>query len=224
VLKTLTIALVMDIPATAKKAGEKVLANARGLDLSRAKAADAYWAKTDFTYADFYHADLSAASFRNSVLQGAQFRQANLSGAVLAGADCKDANFKLADLSGVDFSDADLRKANFEGATIHGTNFAGAKIRGTILTGIDAADNPGANVHISEAGDGSKTMKVSEWLNQSRPKRIKRWKAHQHQPQRVPARWPKLPFRWSGSKINCSITTRRPAVTNACSSDSRKPL
>ncbi len=168
VLKTLTIALVMDIPATAKKAGEKVLANARGLDLSRAKAADAYWAKTDFTYADFYHADLSAASFRNSVLQGAQFRQANLSGAVLAGADCKDANFKLADLSGVDFSDADLRKANFEVATIHGTNFAGAKIRGTILTGIDAADNPGANVHISEAGDGSKTMKVSEWLNQSR--------------------------------------------------------
>src|SRR5207248_636253 len=65
VLKTLTIALVMHKPSP-KDSDKKPLADVHELDLSKAKAKDAYWARADFSYSDFYFADLSQASFRNS--------------------------------------------------------------------------------------------------------------------------------------------------------------
>jgi len=135
----------------------RVYADVTGLDLSGARAADAYWAKADFTYSDFYRADLSRASFRDSILESAQFREARLLGAVFVNTDCNGANFKLADLRGADLSGARLSK----------TNFDGAKVRDCTITGAEFFDNPEAIVDVSESGDGSSTLKVSEWLGQN---------------------------------------------------------
>ena len=76
VLKALTIALGLH-------ADELEHADFRELDLSGAKAKDAYWARIDFRYADFYRADLTDASLRKALLDGAQFRQTILANAVL---------------------------------------------------------------------------------------------------------------------------------------------
>src|SRR5882762_8693337 len=140
VLKTLTIALVLDqrLEDDPKKPGEsRTVADARELDLSGAQANEAYWAKVDFTYADLYRAKLAGASFRGSVLRGTQFREAELPDAVLIEADCRGANFKLADLRGVDFSEA--------------------KVFGCVLKGAKVGNNPkpDSRVDISEAGDGT---------------------------------------------------------------------
>ena len=133
--------------------------DARGLDLSGAKGVDAYWARVDFSNADFYLAKLSKASFRETILCGAQFRDAKLNEAVLVKADCEGANFKLADLRDADLTEAKLAKANFEGA----------KVCGTVLTGAQLGNNPDAQVDISPAADGSKMMSVREWLAEYGP-------------------------------------------------------
>ena len=159
VLKTLTIALVLhqrseDDP---KEPGKKrTVGDVRELDLSGAKAVDAYWAKVDFTYSDFYKATLAGASFRGSVLRGAQFREANLLDTVFVAADCDEANFKLADLRRADLTNAKLVKTKFEGA----------KVFGCVLTGARFGDNPDTWVDNSEAGDGSHKIRLTEWLAQ----------------------------------------------------------
>jgi len=147
VLKALTIAIALHAAGT--EAGDL-----SGLDLSGARAADAYWARINFANADFYRADLSSASFRKAGLEGAQFREASLRDAVLAGATCRGTNFKLSDLRGADFSKADLRGANFEGVKVFGVN----------LTGARAGDNPDCRVDISAEGDGSEQMLAEDWL------------------------------------------------------------
>src|SRR5436190_3369980 len=157
VRKTLTIALVMhrrwhDDPSAT--ADQKKLADVRGLDLSGAKAAEAYWANGDFSFADFYLADLTAASFRNSILRAAQFRQSDLRRTVLVKARCENANFKFADLR-----DADLSEGTFDQ-----TVFEGAKVHGCVLEKIQATNIPEGHVDVSVAGDGSELKKVSLWL------------------------------------------------------------
>ena len=147
VLKALTIALALHTPDS--EAGDL-----RSLDLSGARAADAYWARIDFRYADFYRADLTDASLRKAKLQNAQFREAVLRNAVLADAECTDANFKLADLRGADLTGADLQSANFEDVRVFGARLDGALV----------GDNPDCWVDVSSAGDGSKTVHVTEWL------------------------------------------------------------
>jgi uncharacterized protein YjbI with pentapeptide repeats len=147
VLKALTIAIALHAAGT--EAGDL-----SGLDLSGARAADAYWARINFANADFYRADLSSASFRKAGLEGAQFREASLRDAVLAGATCRGTNFKLSDLRGADFSEADLRGANFEGVKVFGVN----------LTGARAGNNPDCRVDISAEGDGSEQMLAEDWL------------------------------------------------------------
>lgn len=84
VLKALTIAIAL-------RASGAEVTDLRGLDLSGARAADAYWARIDFASADFYGADLSNASFRKAGLEGAQLRETTLRSAVLAEATCKSA-------------------------------------------------------------------------------------------------------------------------------------
>ena len=65
VLKALTIALALHTPDS--EAGDL-----RSLDLSGARAADAYWARIDFRYADFYRrADLTDASLRSAAAERA---------------------------------------------------------------------------------------------------------------------------------------------------------
>ena len=123
VLKALTIALGLHAP-TAEAA------DLRNLDLSGARAADAYWARIDFRYADFYRADLTDASLRKAQLQNAQFREAVLRNAVLADAKCAEANFKLADLRGADLTGADLQSANFEDVKVFGARLHGAVVGG----------------------------------------------------------------------------------------------
>jgi len=147
VLKALTIALALHAPET--EAGDL-----RNLDLSGAKAADAYWARIDFRYADFYRADLTQASLRKAKLQGAQFRETILKNAVLAGANCEGANFKLADLRGADFTEADLQSVNFEDVKVFGATLDGALI----------GANPDCSVDVSPEGDGSKTIAATDWL------------------------------------------------------------
>lgn len=157
VLKTLTIALVLhhrseDDP---KEPGKKrTVGDVRELDLSGAEAVDAYWAKVDFSYSDFYKAKLAGASFRQSVLEGTQFREADLHHAVFVDANCHQANFKL----------ADLRKANLTNATLLKTSFEEAKVFDCVLKGAKFGDNPDDWVDDSEAGDGSHKIKLTEWL------------------------------------------------------------
>jgi len=147
VLKALTIALALHTPES--KAGDL-----QNLDLSGAKAVDAYWARIDFRYADFYRADLTQASLRKAKLQHAQFRETILKNAVLAEAKCEGANFKLADLRGADFTGADLQDANFEDVKVFGAKLDGALVGG----------NPDCSVDVSPTGDGSETLGSAEWL------------------------------------------------------------
>jgi uncharacterized protein YjbI with pentapeptide repeats len=147
VLKALTIAVALHADQTERS-------DLRGLDFSLARAADAYWARVDFTFADFYRADLTGASLRRATLSGAQFRETLLVNAVLADAVCSETNFKYTDLRGADLSRADLTSASFEEAKVHGCIVAGA-----IVT-----DVPGNVVDISPDGDGSQMVAVASWL------------------------------------------------------------
>jgi hypothetical protein len=157
VLKTITINIVLHKPLDIPK--EDNLANARELDLSGAKATDAYWAKTDFSYADFFKAVLSKASFRKSRLIGAQFREADLIDTVFIEADCTDANFKMADLRGADFSNANLKNAKFNHAKIFGAKFKDLKSNNVLKADVD----------ISETGDGSNIVSIQELLASLEP-------------------------------------------------------
>ena len=150
VLKALTIALGLH-------AEDSECADLRELDLSGAKARDAYWARIDFRYADFYLADLTDASLRKAILDGAQFRQTILTNAVLTEASCEGATFKL----------ADLRGANLDGAKLRGTTFEDVRVFGASLVGAEIGDNPDGNVDISPKGNKSRLMPVREWLAQA---------------------------------------------------------
>jgi hypothetical protein len=147
VLKALTIAIAMH-------STETDFGDLRGVDLSGAKAADAFWKGINFEYADFYRADLREASLREATLTGAQFRETQLQGAVLAGATCVETNFKLTDLRSADLSGADLTKAKFEHAKVAGAQIAGATIGG----------NPPFHVDLSSEGDGSQLVPAADWL------------------------------------------------------------
>ena len=157
VLKTLTISIVLhrpwrNDPEASAKANYGDLS---GIDLSGAKAYDAYWAKVDFTYADFYGADLRETSLRNAILRGAQFRETNLKNAVLINADCEGTNFKFADLRNADLSGASLVKANFENTKVYGMKVDGAVFE----------NNPQTMVDDSRDGDGTKMIAFQEWLS-----------------------------------------------------------
>lgn len=159
VQKTLTIVLVLHKrwENDANEAGKQRFGDARELDLSGAKAADAYWARVDFSYADFYRADLTRASFRGAILYKAEMRDAKLKEAVLIEANCEEARFKLADLRNADLSKAQLIK----------TNFDGAKVNGCILTGATVGDNPDVQVDNSALADGSEMISARAWLAQN---------------------------------------------------------
>jgi Pentapeptide repeats (9 copies) len=161
VQKTLTSALALHKPWKEPHPNQGY-ADLREIDLSLAKAHDAYWARVDFSYADFYRADLTEASLKSAILHGAQFRETNLNHAVLIEADCKEANFKLADLRGADLTNAMLHKTKFENVKVYDTKIPEA-------TGPEAVDNLDAKVDISEKGDGSKMLSVGEWLSQPGP-------------------------------------------------------
>jgi Pentapeptide repeats (8 copies) len=150
VLKALTIAVALH-------AEHDEHGDLRGLDFSLARAADAYWARLDFRYADFYKADLTGASLRKAKLGGAQFRETVLRGAVLAEAKCEKANFKFTDLRNADLSGADLTGASFESAKVHGVVLAGA----TLASLNDHV------VDLSERGDGSELVSVGDWVSRS---------------------------------------------------------
>ncbi|MGH7998554.1 MAG: pentapeptide repeat-containing protein [Brasilonema sp.] len=154
VLKTLTISLMFHKPWEKCVGEKKQYSDVRGQDLSGVKAIDSYWARADFTYTDFYRAQLQNSSFRKSILCSAQFRDAKLNEAVLADSNCEEANFKFADLRNADFSRANLRKASFEGAHVFGC----------ILVKAEFGDNPEYLVDISENGDNSQMISFSEWL------------------------------------------------------------
>jgi hypothetical protein len=153
VLKTLTSALALHKPWENRKKGR---ANLRDIDLSGAKASDAYWAKVDFFRADFYQADVTEASFKGASLYGAQLRETDLRDAVLIEANCTKANFKLADLRGADLTRAKLRGTIFEGAKVHDTKVTNAYVE----------DIPETKVDLSEAADHTKLVTVQEWLSQ----------------------------------------------------------
>jgi hypothetical protein len=159
VLKTLSIALVLHkrLVKDPGTGGRKKYANGRELDLSGAKADDAFWAKVDFSYSDFFRADLTRASLRGSILQTAQFRQTKLCEAVLADADCEGANFKLADLRNADLTNANLK----------GTSFENAKVHGCKLVGAVTENNPDCQVDDSPEGDGKVLIKLRDWLKRA---------------------------------------------------------
>ena len=153
VQKTLTSALVLH--KSQMEDGSTSYADLRGIDLSLARAEDAYWARVDFTYADFYRARLTMASLKRTILRGAQFRETDLTNTVLIEADCTGTNFKLADLRGADLTRAKLVETNFEGAKVHGATLAQTRV----------GDVPETQVDISAAADGSHMLSVREWLS-----------------------------------------------------------
>lgn len=152
VLKTLSINLALHRPD-----GSDALFELKNLDLSGAKANDAYWARCNFEYADFYLANLSKASFRKSELLGAQFREAILTKSVFDESKCKGTNFKMADLRGASFRNATLDKVSFEDAKVHSA----------LLDGATISDLVNCNVDLSENGDGSDIVPISEWLDRN---------------------------------------------------------
>jgi hypothetical protein len=155
VQKTLTSALALHKPW--KEGHPRVgYADLREIDLSIARADDAYWADVDFSYADFYQAHMNKVSLKRAILHGAQFRETELRNAVLTQADCEKANFKLADLREADLTEAKLKATDFEGAHVHGA----------ILTGVEASDVMETEVDLSAAADGSEMQNVREWLSQ----------------------------------------------------------
>lgn len=156
VLKTLSSAIVLYHPweNDPKAVEKKWYGDLRGIDLSGAIARDAFWARIDFTNADFYEADLTQVSFREAILCGAQFRESDLKDAILIKANCEGANFKFADLRNANLSDAILIKTNFEGA----------KVYGVIMRNATLGDNPDTQVDNSPKGDGSAMMMLHEWL------------------------------------------------------------
>jgi len=149
VLKTLTINLVLHKPESSGG-----LASVQELDLSGAKAIDAYWAKCNFEYADFYAADLSRASFRKSNLSGAQYRESILANAVLVESICMNTNFKMADLRGASFDRANLNSVNFDHAKVHSVSIKEVTIKNILECPVD----------VSRDGDGSQLVSVSEWI------------------------------------------------------------
>jgi len=149
VLKTLTINMVLHKPESSDG-----FADVKNLDLSGAKAEDAYWAKCDFEYADFYLANLTRTSFRRSNLSGAQFRESNLTKTVFDESTCKGTNFKM----------ADLRGASFRGAIIDSVNFEDAKVYSVSLEGANIDNLPDCTVDLSEDADGTEIVPLSEWL------------------------------------------------------------
>ena len=165
VLKTLSIAIVLHQPW--KKGPHKDPAvdpdgvdlsdygDLRGIDLSGAKVTDAYWARVNFSNADFFKAICPEASFRKAILRGAQFRQANLQNAVLSEARCQNANFNL----------ADLRGANFTSAWLDGAKFEHARVAGAVLSGV-RGDIPDTMVDISDGETPSMTS-LHQWLARS---------------------------------------------------------
>jgi hypothetical protein len=155
VRKTLSIALVLHKPAKAPTGkGGELLSDVSGMDLSHANAADAYWARADFSGTDFYRADLQKTSFRRSVLANAQFRETNLRQTVFKEADCRGANFLL----------ADLREADFTGVDLTGASFAGARVFGVVVKDVRWSGQPGVVVDTSP-GDGEKVMQpFDEWI------------------------------------------------------------
>lgn len=149
VLKTLTISIVLDPGMSSDE-----LADVKGLDLSGAKASDAYWARCNFEYADFYAADLSRASLRKSNLSGAQFRESDLKAVVFDESICRNTNFKMADLRGASFAKAQLDSTSFEHA----------KVKGVSLRDVEIRNIPNCSVDISAEGEAEKLVPVDEWL------------------------------------------------------------
>ena len=149
VLKTLTINLVLHKPESSGG-----LASVQELDLSGAKAIDAYWAKCNFEYADFYAAELSRASFRKSNLSGAQYRESILKNAVFVESICMNTNFKMADLRGASFDRANLNSVNFDHAKVHSVSIKEVTIKNILECTVD----------VSLDGDGSQLVSVSEWI------------------------------------------------------------
>lgn len=155
VLKNLTKAVVLH-HLVESDSDKKDIRNCVSLDFSNVKASDAYWAKTDFSYADFYCADLEKVSFRHSVLMKTQFRESNLQNAVFIDSDCQSANFTLADLRYSDFSGAKLCKALFDRAKVFGVIISSQTV---------FADNFDVKVDNSPNGDGRKMISFGEWLD-----------------------------------------------------------
>lgn len=157
VLKTITIAIALHktILEDSPNNNNKKFGNLRELDLSMAKAEDAYWAKVDFSYSDFYKTVLTQTSFRGSILKGTQFREANLNKAVFSDADCTKANFKLADLRHADFTNTKLLQVNFEGAKVFGVKLDKDQVE--VLNDQIKVDN-------SPQGDESENITVRAWL------------------------------------------------------------
>jgi hypothetical protein len=149
VLKTLTISIVLHQPESSHG-----LMEVQELDLSGAKASDAYWAKCNFERADFYAADLARASFRKSNLSDAQYRESNLKNAVFAESICNKTNFKIADLRGASFERALLNSVNFDNAKVYSVSIFEAKIECT----------PDCQVDISKEGDNSQLISVHDWI------------------------------------------------------------
>jgi uncharacterized protein YjbI with pentapeptide repeats len=158
VLKTLTSAIVMHRPLKNDMESQKnenfTYSDLKEIDLSGANGCNAYWAKVDFTNADFYQANLDRASFRSSILKGAQFREAIVTNTVFKDAKCDGANFNF----------ADLRYANFTGATLSGAIFEGAKVYGVVLTDAKLGGNHNVMVDISPDGNGSTMVSLQDWL------------------------------------------------------------
>ena len=97
----------------------------------------------DFSYSDFWHANLSGAFLLKANLSNAYLEGANLSSALLNMANLSNANLTGAKLFNTDFHSTNLNGANFTGANFSGSDLATMSFDGVNLSN---ANFTGANL------------------------------------------------------------------------------
>jgi uncharacterized protein YjbI with pentapeptide repeats len=168
VLKALTISVARH--RVSEERGRKF--DMTNLDLSGAKAVDAYWADCDLSRTDLYNANLEGASLRRATLNQTQFRDASLVSAVLASANCENANFKRANLRQADLDKianwagiVEIEQANIYGVRNAPRGFVDwATSRGAVSVALDtewkAILDARDSVRYSSAGSLARIWKV----------------------------------------------------------------
>lgn len=124
--------------------------NFEGVNLFRARLAEAdlqhaTFDLSDLTLSDLSEAELGHASFREANLRGADLTEANLNNAVFWGskltrAKLREADLFKADFRGADLSYADLRETSLGGAKFQNTMLTSANLHEASLIGVSGLD------------------------------------------------------------------------------------
>ena len=150
VLKALTIAVALHAKRTS-------IGDLRELDFSLARAADAYWARIDFTYADFYRADLT----------GRLAAQGGAEGAPVPRDGPARGRARRGQVQGHELqAHRPARRRSLRGRP-HGREVRERQGPRRRARGRDARAGDDHVVDLSERGDGSELKSVGDWISRT---------------------------------------------------------